>query len=184
VSAEERQRLVTHYCDILMLTEHLDKPAKTYSGGTQRKLSLAIALIGRPPVVLLDEPSCGMDVGARRSMWDVMLLPQERENRLFVLVTHSMEEADALCDTIGIMVNGKLQCIGSSQHLKSKFGSGFRLEIQLQAQQGDYGASEQTTTAFLEGLFPAEGMEVDAYNGRLRVTVNGNAAAESKGTRV
>ena len=80
--------------------------------------------------MLLDEPSTGMDPQSKRNLWD-MIVQSFGSNRGAILTTHSMEEADALCDRIGIIVKGELQCIGSSQHLKDKFGSGYVLEVKL-----------------------------------------------------
>lgn len=74
-----------------------------------------------------DEPSTGMDPMARRKMWDV--ISSSKRGRTAFLTTHLMEEADALCARIAIMVNGQLACVGSSQHLKSRFGKGYRLEL-------------------------------------------------------
>jgi len=79
--------------------------------GNKRKLSTAIALIGDPPIVFLDEPTTGMDPGARRFLWDV-LLEVVAEGRTIVLTSHSMEECEALCTRLGIMVNGQFECLG------------------------------------------------------------------------
>lgn len=112
------------------LVDFADKQAGTLSGGNKRKLSVAIAMIGQPRVVFLDEPSTGMDPVARRYMWDVISALTTRAGECSViLTTHSMEEAEALCTRIGIMVNGQLRCLGTSQHLKNRFGQGFELEI-------------------------------------------------------
>lgn len=113
------------------LVDFADKQAGTLSGGNKRKLSVAIAMIGEPRVVFLDEPSTGMDPVARRYMWDVIAALTTRANSQcsVILTTHSMEEAEALCTRIGIMVNGQLRCLGTSQHLKNRFGQGFELEI-------------------------------------------------------
>lgn len=89
--------------------------------------SLAIALIGDPSVVFLDEPSTGMDPVSRRFMWG--LITSFAEQRSLILTTHSMEECEALCSRIGIMVSGQLQCLGTVQHLKSRFGKGYHMEI-------------------------------------------------------
>jgi len=99
-----------------------DKPTKALSGGNKRKLSIAIALVGDPSVVLLDEPSAGMDPLARRVLWGE--LEGIAKSRSVVLTTHHLEEVEALADRAAIMVAGKLRCIGSLQHLKSKFGGG------------------------------------------------------------
>ncbi|KAJ3078617.1 hypothetical protein HK102_004366, partial [Quaeritorhiza haematococci] len=105
-----------------------DTWAERLSGGNKRKLSLAIAAVGEPDVLFLDEPSTGMDPKARRMMWNMLIKSQHRHAT--ILTTHFMDEADALSSKIGIMVNGRLQCIGTSQHLKSKFGNGYKLEIE------------------------------------------------------
>eukprot|EP01107_Rhizomastix_libera_P012285 TRINITY_DN3052_c0_g2_i1.p1 TRINITY_DN3052_c0_g2~~TRINITY_DN3052_c0_g2_i1.p1 ORF type:complete len:732 (+),score=213.63 TRINITY_DN3052_c0_g2_i1:292-2196(+) len=102
-----------------------------YSGGTKRKLSLAIALIGSPEVVFLDEPSSGMDPVARRHMWDV--IKAAAQTKSVTLTTHNMEECEALCTRVGIMVGGRFNCLGAVQHLKSKFGKGYFLEIKTRA---------------------------------------------------
>ncbi|CAM9264569.1 unnamed protein product, partial [Heterosigma akashiwo] len=101
--------------------------------GNRRKLSaVALALIGSPAVAFLDEPSTGMDPGARRALWDqIQGARAEDPRRAVVLTTHSMEEAEALCHRIGIMVNGRLCCIGTPQHLRSKFGRGFEASSRL-----------------------------------------------------
>src|ERR1700759_3082574 len=97
--------------------------AGTYSGGNRRKLSVAIAMIGNPPVVFLDEPSTGMDPEARRFMWNVISrISTERKLSSIILTTHSMEEAEALATRMGIMVDGGLKCLGTCQHIKNKFG--------------------------------------------------------------
>ncbi|KAL2535052.1 ABC transporter A family member 1 [Abeliophyllum distichum] len=112
------------------LMKHANKPAYALSGGNKRKLSVAIAMIGDPPIVILDEPSTGMDPIAKRFMWEVISrLSTRRGKTAVILTTHSMNEAQALCTRIGIMVGGKLRCIGSPQHLKNRFGNHLELEV-------------------------------------------------------
>ena len=114
------------------LTEYADRAAGGYSGGNKRKLSVAIAMIGEPSIVFLDEPSTGMDPVARRFMWDVISnIVTKREACSLILTTHSMEECDALCTRIGIMVGGVLRCLGSGQRLRSQYGRGYQLELGL-----------------------------------------------------
>jgi len=113
------------------LSAHAKRPCGTYSGGNKRKLSLAVALIGDPKVLFLDEPSTGMDPEARRSMWSV--IEQVSSKRTIVLVSHSMEECEALCTRVGIMVSGRLKCLGSPQHIKSRFGAGYQIEIRVKS---------------------------------------------------
>lgn len=83
------------------LTTDKDKPAGSLSGGNKRKLSVAIALCGGSKLVLLDEPTAGMDLGARRALWD--MLKNYRRDKIIILTTHYMDEADVLGDRIGIM---------------------------------------------------------------------------------
>nr|XP_043635410.1 ABC transporter A family member 1 [Erigeron canadensis] len=112
------------------LLRHASKQSFTLSGGNKRKLSVAIAMIGDPPIVFLDEPSTGMDPIAKRFMWEVISRLSTRSGKTAViLTTHSMNEAQALCTRIGIMVGGKLRCIGSPQHLKTRFGNHLELEV-------------------------------------------------------
>ncbi|KAJ4706360.1 ABC transporter A family member 1-like [Melia azedarach] len=112
------------------LLKHANKPSFTLSGGNKRKLSVAIAMIGDPPIVILDEPSTGMDPIAKRFMWEVISRLSTRQGKTAViLTTHSMNEAQALCTRIGIMVGGRLRCIGSPQHLKTRFGNYLELEV-------------------------------------------------------
>jgi ATP-binding cassette subfamily A (ABC1) protein 3 len=115
------------------LGEHVNKEAGTLSGGNKRKLQVAIAIIGNPSIVLLDEPSAGMDPEARRFMWSVVAgLSAKRKKCAVILTTHSMEEAEALSSKMGIMVKGGVfKCFGSVQHIKNKFGTGFELEVKV-----------------------------------------------------
>merc|ERR1719373_1356322 len=112
----------------LGLAPYADRAAGTYSGGNKRKLSTAIALIGNPSIVFLDEPTSGMDPGARRFLWNTVL-EMIRGGQSVILTSHSMEECEALCTRMGIMVNGTFKCHGSIQHLKNKFGSGYTLTV-------------------------------------------------------
>ena len=84
--------------------------------------------MGNPSIVFLDEPTSGMDPGARRFLWNTVL-EMVRGGQAVVLTSHSMEECEALCSRLGIMVNGQFKCLGSIQHLKTRFGSGYSLNI-------------------------------------------------------
>ncbi|RYR08552.1 hypothetical protein Ahy_B05g076286 isoform B [Arachis hypogaea] len=109
------------------LTDSAKVRAGSYSGGMKRRLSVAISLIGDPKLVVLDEPTTGMDPITRRHVWDI--IENAKRGRAIVLTTHSMEEADILSDRIGIMAKGKLRCIGTAIRLKSRFGTGFIANI-------------------------------------------------------
>ena len=104
-----------------------DDFVKNLSGGQKRKLQLIIALSGDSKILLLDEPSSGMDPTSRRETWEI--LKREKKNRIIVLTTHYMDEADELGDRIAIMSKGKLKCCGSSLFLKKKYGLGLLIEI-------------------------------------------------------
>ena len=109
------------------LTKVCHKRAGSYSGGMKRRLSCAVAFVGEPQVVMLDEPTTGMDPMHRNFVWDYLRLA--KASRVLLLTTHSMEEADALGDRIGIMSKGQLAALGSPVHLKRRFGNGYRMQL-------------------------------------------------------
>ena len=109
------------------LWEFRDTLACNLSGGSKRKLSVAIALVGNSRLVVLDEPTAGMDLSARRKLWN--MLKKYKQDRIIILTTHYMDEADILGDRIGIMNEGELVCLGSPLFLKSRFGTGYTLTV-------------------------------------------------------
>lgn len=94
--------------------------AKTLSGGWQRRLSIAMALISQPKVLFLDEPTLGLDILARRELWNVIRSLKGKVT--IILTTHYMEEAEALCDRLCIMADGKLKAVGTVDELKKQSG--------------------------------------------------------------
>jgi ABC-type multidrug transport system ATPase subunit len=133
-----------------------DRLSAGYSGGMKRKLSVACATIGQPQIVFLDEPSTGMDPVARRDLWGVISemvsggnIPDEQRTSV-ILTTHSMAECEALCPRIGIMATGKLRCIGSAQHLKTRFGQGFQVEMKLEAVEPNHDDYKSSVTDIAE----------------------------------
>lgn len=115
------------YILALDLGEKANAHAGTYSGGNKRKLSVAMSMIGRTTATFLDEPSTGMDPGTRRFMWN--FLEKSREDKAILLTTHSMEEADALCNRIAIMTKGAIRAAGTPQELKENYGEGFLITV-------------------------------------------------------
>lgn len=109
-----------------------DNLAKQLSGGNKRKLSVAIALCGGSKFVLLDEPTSGLDISARRQLWN--MLKEYKKDRIILLTTHYMDEADILGDRIGIMHEGKMTCVGSPMFLKARFGVGYVMTIEKSEQ--------------------------------------------------
>ena len=122
--------------------------ASQLSGGNKRKLSVAIALCGNSRFVLLDEPTSGMDLQSRRQLWNMLKL--YKKNRIILLTTHYMDEADILGDRIGIMSHGKMTCLGTSVFLKNKFGVGYNFT----AVKTDCERNEQVVKFMIENLGP------------------------------
>ncbi|XP_032866623.2 glucosylceramide transporter ABCA12 isoform X1 [Tyto alba] len=133
----------------LNLMAYKDRVTSLCSYGTNRKLSTALALIGNPSILLLDEPSSGMDPNAKRHLWKI--ISEEVQNKCSVILTsHSMEECEALCTRLAIMVNGSFQCIGSLQHIKSRFGRGFTVKMHLNSNA----VCTEMLTEFMKSHFP------------------------------
>jgi ABC-2 type transport system ATP-binding protein len=109
------------------LAEAADRVAKTYSGGMRRRLDLASALIGRPRLLFLDEPTTGLDPRSRLGMWDV-IRSLVREGTTLLLTTQYLEEADELADTIAVVDHGKIIARGTADELKAQVG-GERIEV-------------------------------------------------------
>jgi len=104
-----------------------DAMSMTLSGGNKRKLSVAIALVGGSKFLIFDEPTAGMDLNARRHLWN--MFKKYKAGRIILMSTHYMDEADILGDRIGIMCAGKMTCLGSSIFLKKKFGIGYNMVV-------------------------------------------------------
>ncbi|EFA80034.1 ABC transporter A family protein [Heterostelium album PN500] len=109
------------------LEEHRFKRITELSGGMKRRVSISIALLGNNKLILLDEPSTGLDPDARRSVWDI--IQDIRHDKTILITTHNMEEADVLSNKIAIIASGRLQCVGSPIYLKNRYGNGFKLQI-------------------------------------------------------
>ncbi len=101
-----------------------------FSGGMKRRLSLAISAIGDPKIILLDEPTTGLDPKVRQQVW--ALIEKLKVNRSIILTTHSMEEADVLADRVCVMVKGRVRCVGSAIQLKEQYGLGHRLTLNIE----------------------------------------------------
>ncbi|XP_019397887.1 PREDICTED: ATP-binding cassette sub-family A member 10-like [Crocodylus porosus] len=133
----------------LELQKYFKKAARELPAWITKKLCLALSLLGNPTVVLLDEPSAGMDPRGQSQVWKVIRSALKSKQQGAILTTHCMEEAEAVCDRVAILVSGWIQCIGSIQYLKSKFGKGYLLEIKLK----DSGQADQLHTEILR-IFP------------------------------
>lgn len=129
VPASGFEASVTELLSSVNLNAQRAQMAKTLSGGQKRRLCTAMAFLGNPKIVFLDEPTTGLDPTARRSLWT--FLKERRAGRVIVLTTHFMDEADLLADRKGIIVDGRLAVCGSSPFLKNKFGLGYKLTLSV-----------------------------------------------------
>lgn len=120
-SREKQYAKIKELSEQFELKTILSKRAGKLSGGWQRRLSIAMALISEPQILFLDEPTLGLDVLARSDLWDTIRALKEKIT--IVLTTHYMEEAEALSDRIGIMKDGKLLALGTAEELKAKAGT-------------------------------------------------------------
>ncbi|XP_033923233.1 ATP-binding cassette sub-family A member 9 [Melopsittacus undulatus] len=127
IQQKEVEQEVQKVLAILDLTDLQDVHADALSGGQKRKLSLGIAILGNPQVLLLDEPTAGLDPCSRHHVWT--LLKERQAGRVTLFTTQSMEEADAHADRKAFLSNGRLQCVGSSLYLKRKWGVGYHLRM-------------------------------------------------------
>ncbi|TPX73229.1 hypothetical protein CcCBS67573_g05503 [Chytriomyces confervae] len=138
------------------LTALKHRLSKNLSGGEKRRLSIAIALVGNPAVVFLDEPTTGLDPEVRRLIWNI--IQNARGDKTIILTTHSMEEAEALCQRIGIMAKGSLRCMAQPLRLKELYGTGFKLSF--------HSLSHDTERAsrFIESVLPVGWKKIDAFS--------------------
>ena len=129
-----------HAMDILDqvgLKQQANKMACELSGGMRRRLSIGIAITGQIDLLIMDEPSTGLDPLTRRQLWEVFRSILERRKKeqgrplTVILTTHAMDEADLLCDRIGIMDEGRLKCLGSAEYLKMKYSQGYTLTLNV-----------------------------------------------------
>lgn len=122
------QSEVDKWLEKLDLLTFKDQQTQNLSGGVKRRLSVAIALIGGSKLVILDEPSSGMDLTSRYQLWDI--LKEVKKDRIIILTTHYMDEAEQLGDRIAIMGDGRIRCCGTGTYLKSNYGGGYKLSCE------------------------------------------------------
>ncbi|XP_040004739.1 ATP-binding cassette sub-family A member 12 [Xiphias gladius] len=150
ISKREIEGVVNYLLKRLELNYHRNIITDSYSCGTRRKLSTALALIGHPQILLLDEPSSGMDPRTKRHLWKI--ISEEVKGKCAVVLTsHSMEECEALCSRLAIMVKGQFRCLGSLQHIKNRFGSGFTVKMYLAKASCD----AEAISGFMQRRFPS-----------------------------
>jgi ATP-binding cassette subfamily A (ABC1) protein 3 len=132
VKREFLSQIITALIKEMRLQEFTNKIAGRLSGGNKRKLSVAISMLCNPPLILLDEPSTGMDPEARRFMWSVIhKMSKKGKKSSVIMTTHSMDEAETLCKRMAIMVNGEFVCLGKANEIKEKYGYGYELNLRI-----------------------------------------------------
>ena len=125
-------QLVNAMITEMSLEEYKNKISGKLSGGNRRKLSVAVSLLCNPQIILLDEPSTGMDPEARRFMWSIIHKATKFGKKSSVtMTTHSMDEAETLCKRMGIMVNGEFVCLGKASEIKERYGYGYEIDIRI-----------------------------------------------------
>lgn len=142
--------------------------ANKLSGGNKRKLSLAVSLIGNPHVLLLDEPSSGMDAFAKRIMWKT--LASVAQGRSIVLTTHSMEEADALANRAGILAHRMLTC-GTTDDLRHKHGNSYHVHIVLRSAPDSTTEEMDAVVDWMKQVLPGAQVEDRMYQGQIKMAI-------------
>ena len=131
ISRLEFERII----DQIGMRDKADTQSQHLSGGQKRRLSIAIACVGNPKVLILDEPTSGVDPYSRRFLWD--MIRAMRKGRCIIITTQSMQEADVFADRKLIMSHGKLRCAGTSLFLKNRFGLGYHLSMSVEREFND-----------------------------------------------
>ncbi|CAF1011366.1 unnamed protein product [Rotaria sordida] len=149
IKSSRIKSIVQTISSLFLLDPFLNNYIHELSGGTKRRLHTAIALIGPPLVAILDEPTTGVDPHARQQMQEIFLNAVKAKLTI-ILTSHSMDECERVCNRLGIMVHGQLACLGTIQHLKSKFGQGYTIEIKVRSIDNDINATAiQNVQSFL-----------------------------------
>jgi ABC-2 type transport system ATP-binding protein len=142
VPRTERRDRVDEALASMGLTEAAERLAGTYSGGMIRRLELAQALINRPRLLVLDEPTIGLDPMGRDSVWERVNSLREGSGMTVLITTHYMDEADSTCDRIALMHRGRIRAVGSPTELKAGLGAGVTLDEVFRHYAGDTFASQ------------------------------------------
>ncbi|KAF2073997.1 hypothetical protein CYY_004704 [Polysphondylium violaceum] len=129
IPKDQEMQVVEKTLKDVNLFEVRHRLAKELSGGMKRRLSIAISITGNSQIVFLDEPTTGLDIKTRRDLW--VTINALKKDRCMILTSHSMEEVEVLSNRIGIMSQGKLKCLGDQQRLKTKFGDGYGLKLNI-----------------------------------------------------
>ncbi len=132
LTGSDLEKAITENMALVNLTEFIDKPVKTFSGGMKRRLSLATTLLANPDLIVLDEPTVGIDPSLRVTIWE-QLRTLADDNKAIIVTTHVMDEAEK-CDYVGLIIEGKLFALGTPADLKQKFNASSIEEVFLKAE--------------------------------------------------
>ena len=169
--------------EAMHLLDVADEPAGTYSGGMVRRLELAQALVNRPSLLILDEPTVGLDPIARDGVWSQVQRMQEEFGMTVLLTTHYMEEADALCDRVALMHHGRLQAVGSPAELKQTVSPDATLEDVFRHYAGsDLAEDAETSSAACGRSAPPEGRRAVSVESSHRARTRPRAARAGAGS--
>jgi ATP-binding cassette, subfamily A (ABC1), member 3 len=162
-SQEKELQIISMMKDMALLF-YENVPAGKLSGGNKRKLVMACALLGRPKMMYLDEPSAGMDPKARRVMWNIIKSSTANLNSTCILTTHSMDECEALCNKVAIMANGRMRCFAPQNVIRHRYGGGFDVVI--------YFKPQDTFANHMGAMLTPENAVVYKFNDALKVFHN------------
>lgn len=129
IPRKEKRERITKMLKLVQLEDRKDSRVGTFSGGMKRRLALGRALLHDPQLIYLDEPTLGVDIQARRAIWDYILLQRE-QGKTVLITTNYLEEAQALCDRLAIIDHGKLIAVDTPDHLKRMYG-GSVIELEI-----------------------------------------------------
>ncbi|KAB7500312.1 ATP-binding cassette sub-family A member 3, partial [Armadillidium nasatum] len=132
VSTRRDPLILRNIISLVGLAECANRPTSTFSGGNKRKLSTAMALVGQPSLIFLDEPTSGVDPASRRRVWEA-IRSATRNGQSVILTSHSMDECESLCSKIIILATGVIRCVGTPKYLKAKYGKGYTLQIKIKS---------------------------------------------------
>jgi len=158
-----REKRILNVLELVGLTERKNDQVKKYSGGMRRRLEIARGILHKPKILFLDEPTLGLDPRSRESMWEYIQRLVQEEKITIILTTHYMEEADILCDRIGIIERGKIIALDTPSKLKENVGGGDIIKLRL-------GDNKQDIDVLLKNLSFIHEIGTDA-NGSVILTV-------------
>ncbi|CAI5445255.1 unnamed protein product [Caenorhabditis angaria] len=141
------------------MRQNADKLCRYYSGGQKRKISVGVALLSPTQMIILDEPTAGIDPKARREIWELLIWTRQNSNSALMLTSHSMDECEALCSRIAVLNRGKLIAIGTSQELKSLYGNSYTMTLTLNSEQ-----NRENLVADVKSIIPAAILKTSQTN--------------------